>query len=349
MSRILAVLLLLASSQLSTGVLRADGTRMLRYPDISGERVTFSYAGDLWLAPLDDSEPARRLTSHPGLELFPRFSPDGSQIAFTGQYRGDEQVYVIPADGGAPRQLTFYPTAGPLPARWGTDHQVYGWSPDGAYVLFRSQRHSALDPRLFRVAVGGGLPEPLPMPRAGSGDYSPDGKAIFYSPLFRDFRTWKRYQGGWAQNLYIFDLAGNTARRVTEHIRTERDPVWLASGLFFVSDRDGILNLFALEDDGAWRAVTHEDTWDIKWASGDGAARIVYEVEGRIGLYDAAADTSRRLTVRVPDDEVRRSARRIEVKSRWRTLTLHRAASACWSLPAGTCSPCRWSTASPGT
>jgi tricorn protease len=319
MSRILLLLAVLATSlgHAPTGqaATSPDGTRMLRYPDLHGNQLVFSYAGDLWLAPLDDSAPARRLTSHPGLELYPRFSPDGSQIAFTGQYRGDEQVYVIDTAGGAPRQLTFYPTAGPLPARWGTDHQVYGWSADGRQVLFRSARHAALDTRLFQVPAEGGLPSPLPMPRAGSGDFSPDGKQLLYSPLFRDFRTWKRYQGGWAQNLYIFDLAANSARQVTDHIRTERDPVWLERGIHFVSDRDGVLNLYALQDDGSWRQVTNEDTWDIKWASGDGRSRIVYEVAGSIGLYDADSGDSRRLTVRVPDDQVRRSARRIEVKA----------------------------------
>lgn len=313
MSRILLLLALLATSHVHAAT-SPDGTRMLRYPDLHGNQLVFSYAGDLWLAPLDDSAPARRLTSHPGLELYPRFSPDGSQIAFTGQYRGDEQVYVIDTAGGAPRQLTFYPTAGPLPARWGTDHQVYGWSPDGSHVLFRSARHAAPDTRLFQVPAAGGLPSPLPMPRAGSGVFSPDGGQLLYSPLFRDFRTWKRYQGGWAQNLYVYDLAANSARQVTNDIRTERDPVWLERGIHFVSDRDGVLNLYALEDDGGWRQVTDEDTWDIKWASGDGRSRIVYEVEGRIGLYDADSGESRRLTVRVPDDEVRRSERRIEVK-----------------------------------
>ncbi|MGD8357891.1 MAG: LpqB family beta-propeller domain-containing protein [Lysobacterales bacterium] len=316
MSRLLSALMLVAlSATFSTTDLLADGTRMLRYPDISGDRVTFSYSGDIWLAPLDDSEPARRLTSHPGLELYPKFSPDGKHIAFTGQYRGDEQIYVIDVDGGAPRQLTWYPTAGPLPARWGTDNQVYGWTPDGKYVLFRSNRFSAIDPRLFRVAIDGGLPQALPMPRAGSGDFSPDGKSIFYSPLFRDFRTWKRYQGGWAQNLYVFDLENDTARQLTDNIRTERDPVWLESGMYFVSDRDGTLNLYELKDDGSWRAITHDDTWDIKWASGDGVSRIVYEVQGQIGLYDATTDSTRLLTVHVPDDQVRRIARRIEVKS----------------------------------
>ena len=305
---------LLALLFVYTSVAAADGTRMLRYPDIHGDRVVFTYAGDLWLAPLDNSEPARRLTSHPGLEQYAKFSPDGSQVAFTGQYQGDDQVYVIDVDGGAPQQLTYYPAAGPLPARWGTEHQVYGWTPDGENVLFRSLRHAAKDRRLFTVSSSGGLPEALPMPRGGSGDYSPDGSSILYSPLFRDFRTWKRYQGGWAQNLYVYDLENNTASQVTSDARTERDPIWQESGMYFVSDQTGTLNLYRLGDDGSWQAITDEDTWDIKWASGDKGSRIVYEVEGLIGLYDAASDTNTRLTINVPDDEVRRMARRINVK-----------------------------------
>ena len=313
---LLVTTLAIANALCSTSIAQeaGDDTRMLRYPDIHGDRVVFSYAGDLWSAGIDDQAPARRLTSHPGLELYPRFSPDGRSIAFTGQYHGDEQVYVIPAGGGEPRQLTYYPTAGPLPARWGTDHQVFGWTPDGSAVLFRSGRDEFDDRRLYRVAVEGGLPTVLPMPRAGSGDYSPDGKRILYSPLFRDFRTWKRYQGGWAQNLFIYDLDNDQVRQVTDHVRTERDPVWLDSGLYYVSDRDGTLELFVYdEENDSHRQLTEHDDWDIKWASGDGRQRIVYEVAGRIGLYDTADGQARQLKIRVPDDGVRRIARRIEV------------------------------------
>jgi len=291
-----------------------DDTRMLRYPDLHGDQVVFSYAGDLWIASIYEAVPARRLTSHPGLELYPRFSPDGHSIAFTGQYQGDEQVYVIPTAGGAPKQLTFYPTAGPLPTRWGTDHQVFGWAPDGETVLFRSIRDGFDDRRLYRVAVSGGLPVALPMPRAGSGDYSPDGDKILYSPLFRDFRSWKRYQGGWAQNLFIFDLERNQAIQVTDHVRTERDPVWLKTGLFYVSDQDGTLNLFGYDEaSGTHRQLTQHTDWDIKWAAGDGTSRIVYEIGGRIGLYDTSSNSERQLKIRVPDDGVRTMARRIKV------------------------------------
>ncbi|MBI5363668.1 MAG: PD40 domain-containing protein, partial [Planctomycetes bacterium] len=145
-------------------------TRLLRFPDVHGDRVVFCYAGDLWLAPSTGGT-ASRLTAHPGLELFPKFSPDGAWIAFTGQYDGDEQVYVMPATGGVPKQLTWYPARGPLPQRWGYDNQVYGWTRDGKGVLFRSMRDGwdLTDTRLYTVDLGGGLPVPLPMPVSGGG------------------------------------------------------------------------------------------------------------------------------------------------------------------------------------
>lgn len=142
-------------------------TKLLRFPDIHRDIVVFVYAGDLWKAPAAGGT-AIRLTSHPGLELFPRVSPDGKWIAFTGQYDGDEQVYVIPARGGEPRQLTYYPSRGPLPPRWGYDHQVYGFTPDSKRVLFRSFRETwdISDSRLYTVSVDGGPAEALPMPNA---------------------------------------------------------------------------------------------------------------------------------------------------------------------------------------
>src|SRR6059058_2439460 len=122
------------------GAMRAD-TKLLRFPDIHADKVVFTYAGDLWTASSGGGT-ATRLTAHPGLEVFGKFSPDGKWIAFTGQYDGDEQVYVMPATGGEPKQLTFYPAKGPLPPRWGYDNQVYGWSRDGRSIIFRSLRDS---------------------------------------------------------------------------------------------------------------------------------------------------------------------------------------------------------------
>ncbi|KPK79007.1 MAG: peptidase S41 [Gemmatimonas sp. SM23_52] len=281
-------------------------TKLLRFPDIHGEQVVFVYAGDLWIAPASGGT-AKRLTAHPGLELFPKFSPDGRWIAFTGQYDGDEQVYVIAATGGVPQQLTYYPARGPLAPRWGYDNQVYGWTRDGTAVLFRSLRDGwdLADCRLYTVPRAGGLPSALPMPVTGAGEFSPDGSNVVYSYPFRDFRTWKRYQGGWAQNLYIFDLATNQAQQITDHPRADRDPMWMGELIYFTSDRDGTLNLYSYDPGtGATAQLTRSTTWDVRWPSADEEGRIVYELNGELVVYDVSADRSTPISIMVPDDGV---------------------------------------------
>lgn len=151
---------------------QARASKLLRFPDIWNDRIVFSYAGDLWTVG-NQGGTAVRLTSHPGLELFGKYSPDGRSIAFTGQYGGDEQVYVIPAGGGTPKQMTFYPARGPLVERWGFDNQVYGWTPDGKSILFRSLRdgYTGTDARLYTVPAAGGAAQALPMPQSGAGHF----------------------------------------------------------------------------------------------------------------------------------------------------------------------------------
>ena len=291
-----------------------EPTRLLRFPDLSGDRIAFTYAGDIWLAAADGGT-ATRLTSHPGLELFAKFSPDGAQIAFTGQYDGDEQVYVVEAAGGAPRQLTFYPAAGPLAPRWGYDYQVYGWSPDGRSVLFRSLRDGwdLGDTKLFLVDTAGGLPRALPMPESGGGDLSPDARRVVYSPVTRDFRHWKRYEGGWAQDLWILDLDSLESIQVTNHRRSDRDPMWIDDTIYFSSDRDGILNLYAYEvDSGDLAQLTREDRWDVRWPSADKAnRRIVYEKAGSLEIFDLASGAVRPVPIHVPTDQLARRPSRV--------------------------------------
>ena len=293
-----------AAALLAAALPAAAQTKLLRFPDIHGERVVFSYAGDLWWASTAGGQ-ATRLTAHPGLELFPRFSPDGSQIAFTGQYDGDEQVYVMPSTGGVPRQLTYYPARGPLAPRWGYDNQVYDWSPDGRAVLFRSLRYSTdlSDSRLFLADVDGGLPVPLEMPESGAGDLSPDGTRVVYSPLFRDFRTWKRYEGGWAQELYIFDRETHAVERVTTHPRADRDPMWIGNAIYFTSDRTGTLNLYSYDiGSREIEQLTDSDTWDVRWPGDDGVDRIVYELNGELQIHSISEGRSRHVSISVPDD-----------------------------------------------
>lgn len=279
-------------------------TKLLRFPSLHGDTVVFTYGGDLWTAPAKGGT-AARLTAHPGQELFPRFSPDGRWIAFTGQYDGDEQVYIIPASGGVPRQLTFYPAKGPLPARWGYDNQVYGWTPDGAAVLFRSLRDgvTSSDSRLYTAPLAGGLPKALPMPASGAGDFSPDGKRLFYSPLFRDFRTWKRYEGGWAQDLFIFDLTAHTLTPIDNSRRTERDPMWIGGKLYFASDRTGTLNLYEYDPASKkTRALTNSTTWDVRWPAKGDRGRIVYELNGELQILDIRSGRSEAVRITVPSD-----------------------------------------------
>ena len=280
-------------------------TKLLRFPDIFGDDVVFCYGGDIWKVSIEGGT-ATRMTAHPGQELFPKFSPDGRWIAFTGQYDGDEQVYIIPSGGGVPKQLTYYPATGPLPPRWGYDNQVYGWTPDGAKVVFRSLRDVdsvEVQTALYTVGVGGGLPVKLPMPTSGAGDFSPDASKIVYSPLFRDFRTWKRYQGGWAQDLLIFDLASHEVVEVGPSIRTERDPMWIGNSVYFASDRDGTLNLYRFDiASGDVSQLTHQTTWDVRWPSSDNRSQIVYELDGELHIFNVDSGADRQLSITVPDD-----------------------------------------------
>jgi tricorn protease len=299
----------------STGA-NVEGTRLLRFPDVCGDRVVFTYAGDLWTASTQGGT-ATRLTAGPGLEMAARFSPDCRQIAFSGQYGGDSQVYVVPAGGGEPKQLTFYPAMGPLPQRWGFDNQVYGWTPDGKSVLFRSWRDSRniSDPRVYTVAVTGGLPAVLPMPQSGTARFSPDAKQMVYSPKFRDFRDWDRYSGGWAQDLFIYDFASKSAKNITNDPNTDRDPIWIGKSIYFLSDRGSHLNLYRYDTgDGKTTQLTNYQTDDARWASGDAAGQIVYEVTGALHVYDTRNGSDRALTIHVPSDLVASRASERSVK-----------------------------------
>jgi tricorn protease len=282
----------------------AAGTKLLRFPSVWQDRIVFSYAGDLWTVGTQGGT-ATRLTANPGLKLFGKFSPDGRQIAFTAQYGGDEQVYVMPSGGGAPKQLTFYPAPGPLAERWGYDNQVYGWTPDGAAVLFRSGRdgYTLTDAKLYTVAANGGAAVPLPMPLSGAGCFSPDGKKIVYSPLWRDFRSEKRYQGGWANDLYIFDLTNPSLEQITNDPRTDRDPMWIGGAIYFNSDRSGTFNLYRYEiATKQTRQLTHYKDWDVRWPSADADGQIVYESAGELHIFDTRSNQDRALVILVPAD-----------------------------------------------
>src|SRR5271165_3829992 len=288
-------------------------TKLLRFPDIHDNRIVFSYGGDLWMVAATGGT-ATRLTAHPGVEVFAKFSPDGKWIAFTGQYDGDEQVYVMPSGGGEPRELTFYPARGPLPPRWGYDNQVYGWTNDGKRIIFRSLRDGWFNgfSRLYTVSMDGGPAEPLPMPNSGAGSFSPAGNRIVYSPQSRDFRTEKRYGGGQANQLYIFDVETHEARKISEGDRASRDPMWVANTIYFDSDKDGHFNLYGYDvTSGKTSQLTAHRTYDLRWPSSDRESRIVYELNGELQIFDLKSRKSTPISITVPSDELARRPSRV--------------------------------------
>ena len=204
-----------------------------------------------------------------------------------------------------------------MPQRWGYDNQVYDWSPDGSAVLFRSGRYGfdLTGTRLFLAPVAGGLAKPLPMPESGTGDLSPDGSKVVYSPLVRDFRAWKRYEGGWAQDLYVFDLTSYELRRVTDHPRADRDPMWIGGKIYYTSDRDGRNNLYAYDTrTEVTEQLTEHDPWDVRWPGDDGESRIVYELNGELQVFNLASGSSQPLSIMVPDDGLWKRPSRIAVE-----------------------------------
>ncbi|HKP69300.1 MAG TPA: S41 family peptidase [Pyrinomonadaceae bacterium] len=292
-------------------------TKLLRFPDIFGDRVVFTYGGDLWTSPTTGGT-ASRLTAHPGVETYAKFSPDGKWIAFTGQYDGDEQVYVIPSTGGEPKQLTFYPSRGPLAPRWGFDNQVIGWTKDGK-IYYRGGRDSWSLPiaRLYVVSPNGGPSEALPMPEAGSGAFSPDGTRMAYSPRFRDFRPEKRYSGGQANKLYIYDLKTSDAQLISDSPFASRDAMWIGNDVIYNSDKDGKFNLWAY-DPGSKKTVqvTKNRDWDIRWPSSDDQSRIVYERNGELEVLDVGSKKASKLSIVVPDDGINKRPRQVNVGNR---------------------------------
>ena len=287
--------------------LAVDDMRLLRFPDINKDLVTFVYAGDIWTVSSTGGN-ARRLTSHEGLELFPKISPDGKWIAFSGEYSGSRQVYIMPSDGGVPKQLTYYNDVGELPPRGGFDHIPMDWTPDSQQVLIRANRtpYGRRNGKYFLVNKDGGLEAPLQIPEAGFGTFSPDGKYIVYTPICREFRTWKRYKGGRAQDIWTYDLVNNTSERITDFKGTDQHPVWYKDKIYFVSDRDLILNFWSYDlKTKAFNQITHYKEFDVLWPSGNDGL-VAYENGGYIYILNLDTRKSQKITVNLHFDNPNR-------------------------------------------
>src|ERR1700757_897180 len=286
---------------LSAAQLRAQSPNqyaLLRKPTVSKTQIAFSYGGDLWIVDRKGGE-ARRLTSDIGIEIDPIFSPDGTMIAFTGEYDGNEDIYVIPSAGGIPKRLTSHPDI----------DQVVGWTRDGKRILFRSSRDSySRFVQLYTIAVAGGLPERVPLPMAVEGSYSPDSSHLAYVPFTNFAESWQRhrglkhYRGGTASPIWIARLSDSSVEKVPRKDSNDSTPMWLGEKVYFLSDRDGPVSLYSYDTKTKQVSLALESNGvDIKSASA-GPDAIVYEQFGSIRVFDPATGKQDAVNILVTGD-----------------------------------------------
>lgn len=284
----------------------AGEARLLRFPAIHGGQIVFGYAGDLYTVAATGGV-ARRLTSHDGYEMFPRFSPDGKWIAFTGQYDGNTEVYLMPAEGGIPKRLTYTATIDrdDVSDRMGPNNVVMAWR-DANTVVYRSRRISwnAWKGHLTLARIDGGVPEIVPLPRGGWCSFSPDGKKLAHNRVFREFRTWKRYRGGQADEIWVYDFVTKKTEKITQEPAQDVFPMWHDENIYFASDRDSTrrFNLFVYNvATKTTRQLTHFTDFDIKFPSlGDNA--IVFENGGFIYRFDLNSGQTSRVPIEIHED-----------------------------------------------
>src|SRR5690348_2462113 len=279
MSRLLRHLALVAVMVPAT---LAAQTRMLRSPSVSARNIAFAYAGNIWVVDRAGGI-ARRLTSSPGASENPKLSPDGKLVAFSAQYAGNVDVYVVPVEGGEPKRLTWHPGA----------DVVQGWTPDGKQVVFASSRATSAPsavPRFYLVSLSGEAATAMPMPRAYQGKISPDGKRIAY----RMNNSWdeerRNYRGGQNRPIWIEDLTTHDVVTPPWTDSKEMDPAWVGDVVYFLSDRDGVSNVWAYDTRSKQlHEATHFTDFDVKSLDA-GAGAVVFEQAGYVHELDPATD-----------------------------------------------------------
>jgi tricorn protease len=299
------ILFSLLAFALAATLSAADEARLLRFPATNGREIVFSYAGDLYRVPVNGGE-AVRLTSHAGYEMFPRFSPDGQTIAFTGQYDGNTEVYTVPSTGGEPLRVTYTPTNSrdDIGDRMGPNNIVMGWHPDGRQIVYRNRISSGFDGKLYLADKDGGLSRVIPLPEGGFCSYSPDGKQLAYNRVMREFRTWKYYEGGMADDVWIYSPEKQTVENVTDNKAQDIMPMWIGDDIFFISDRDRTMNLFVYNTKSRQTAkVTDFTDYDIKFPSVHGNL-IVFEKGGYLYKMDASSRQPQKIEISLASDNI---------------------------------------------
>ncbi len=298
------ILLSLISLMLFSGLMAENDVRLLRFPAIYGDQVVFTYAGDLYTVSSEGGV-ARKLTSDvKGYEMFARFSPDGKTIAFTGQYDGNTEVFTIPSTGGVPERITYTATLGrdDVSDRMGPNNIVMTWKGDDIIYRSRKQTFNSFKGQLFSVNQEGGLSEELPLPTGSWCSFSPDGKKMAMNRVFREFRTWKYYKGGMADDIWIYDFETKKTTQITDNIGQDIFPMWHGNKVFFLSDRDRTMNMFAYDlTSMKTEKITNYTEYDIKFPS-LGKDFIVYENGGYIYKYNIATGEISKVSVNIEND-----------------------------------------------
>jgi tricorn protease len=336
--------LALAASVTAARADRQPHARMLRYPDVSATHIVFAYANDLWLAPREGGL-ATLLASPPGSEGFPRFSPDGQTVAFVGNYDGNRDLYTVPVAGGPPTRVTHHPEP----------EILCDWTPDGKLLFFSSGYAGlARQQNLLTVAATGGMPELLPVPYGAFGAISPDGVWLAYTPHTNDMRTWKRYRGGMATDIWLFNLRDHTSKRVTTWEGTDTQPMWHGKQLYYQSDEgpEHKLNIWLYDPQtGKHEQITKFDDFDVKWPSigpgPKGQGEIVFQNGSELFLLDLGTRQAQAVSITVPGAQPLIRPQRVEVQgqitggdiSGTGKRVLLEARGDLWSLPARNGSP----------
>ena len=321
MKRFLTLLLLTTAFVAASA--QNDEARLLRFPATNGTDVVFSYAGDLWTVPIQGGQ-ARRLTSHIGYEMFARYSPDGKTIAFTGEYDGNREVYSIPATGGEPLRLTYTATnpRDDLGDRMGPNNIVMTWSPDGKQIVFRNRTEDGFAGQLWTISPGGGMPAQIPLPEGGWCSYSPDGKKMAYNRVMREFRTWKYYRGGMADDVWIYDPKAKKVTNISINDAQDIFPMWIGDEIFYASDRDMVMNLFVYNTrSGQTEKVTNFKEYDVKFPSTDGKT-IVFENGGWLYKLDPKTRACTKIPVMLGADDIYGRAERKQLSGQVRQASL---------------------------
>jgi len=279
----------------SSGVALAR-TGYYQFPDLHNHTIVFAAEGDLWTVP-DSGGTARRLTTHAGSEYFPRYSPDGTSIAFTGEYAGNRDVYVIPSEGGEPRRLTWHPDP----------DEVIDWTPDGKKIIFRSRAGndttSGFEWHLFAVPVDGGEPELLPLGWAGRVAIDPVSKRWAFNRSSVEFRTWKRYRGGTAPSIWVGDPDKHDFKEITKTPGAAAFPMWSGGRIFFLSDQGGTANLWSMKPDGGdGKRETRFTDWDVRWPSVGSDGRIVFSLGGDLHVFQPSSGKEEKVAIDIPSE-----------------------------------------------